>query len=81
VLYGPYVGKQLGLRDLVSEYDAGRQSSEESFPDDLAALVGDPAEARRLGANGAKMVEASRGVAARIVEDILRRTPAFSGVV
>lgn len=81
VLYGPHVGKQLGLHDLVTDFDAGGQSSAESFPDDLAALAGDPAEARRLGANGAKMVEASRGVAARIVEDILRRTPAFTSVL
>jgi hypothetical protein len=39
----------------------------------------DRAEARRLGANGTRMVEDSRGVAARIVEDVLRRTSEAEG--
>jgi 3-deoxy-D-manno-octulosonic-acid transferase len=74
VLYGPHAGKQLGLHDLVAEYDAGRQTTPEALPGVLAALIADPAEARRLGANGERMVADSRGIASRIVADILRRT-------
>lgn len=73
VIYGPYIDKQLGLNDLVTAHDAGRKSTTDGFPLDLAALVDDPAEALRLGANGRHMVDASRGVASRIVEDIVKR--------
>jgi len=74
VIYGPYVYKQPGLHDLVTAYDAGRQATEENFPDVLASLIDDADGARQIGLNGERMVADSRGVAARIVGDILERT-------
>jgi 3-deoxy-D-manno-octulosonic-acid transferase len=73
VIYGPYVNKQPGLHDLVTSYDAGRQVTDETFPDVLLDLVEHPETAHRLGENGRKMVADSRGVAERIVRDILAR--------
>jgi len=77
VLYGPHVYTQLGLHDLITAYDAGQQVSAEAFPEALWAMVDDVDAAWRMGANGLQMVEASRGVAKRIVEDILVRTHAL----
>ena len=78
VVYGPYIYKQPGLHDLVTAYEAGQQATDEDFPDILAELVDNVDEARRLGANGERMVADSRGVAARIVADVLSRTTAVT---
>jgi len=50
--------------------------SADAFPEALWAMVDDVDAAWRMGANGLQMVEASRGVARRIIEDILVRTHA-----
>ncbi len=73
VIYGPYVYTQTGLHDLIMAYEAGQQATEETFPSLLAGLVDDHTLAHRLGANGLRMVEASRGVAARVIMDIRSR--------
>ena len=74
VIYGPHVYTQLGLHDLITAYEAGQQVSADAFPEALAAMIDDIDTAWRMGSNGLQMVEASRGVAKRIVEDILERT-------
>ena len=73
VVYGPYVQKQPGLHDLIAAYDAGVQATAEAFPALMLDLAQDRERIARLGNNGAAMIAASRGVASRIVTDILAR--------
>lgn len=79
VLYGPHVYKQPGLHDLMTAYKAGVQVSADGFPNALAALLDNTGELDQFGKNGERMVADARGVAARVVADILARTTVSKG--
>lgn len=74
VIYGPYVYKQLGLHDLMMEYQAGLQTEGSSLPDVLCELMNDREKTEFIGCNGQMMIDQSHGVASRIITDILNRS-------
>ncbi len=61
VLFGPHMHSQPDFLDLVKNYNAGIQVTEETLLPTLENLLKNPANAQTLGQNGQKLITSSRG--------------------
>ncbi|WP_068471078.1 3-deoxy-D-manno-octulosonic acid transferase [Candidatus Protochlamydia phocaeensis] len=70
VLFGPHMYSQPELVDLIKEYDAGKQVSEEQLQETLFHLLGDSAERQRMGQNGLELIRSLKGSTKRTLHVI-----------